>query len=59
MIFWSSLLFWITADDAQEGIDGIIPIPCISLKEEVGKTGAAAMIAENSPEPKRSHRGSF
>ena len=45
------------ADDAPEGIDGIIPIPCISLKEEVEKIDAAAPTVANFPVPKKSHSG--
>ena len=46
------------AEDAPEAIDGIIPIPCISLKDEVEKTGAAAPTVENFPVPRRPLRNS-
>jgi hypothetical protein len=41
------------------GIDGIILIPCISLKEEAEMIGAAAQTAENFLVPKRFPSGSF
>ncbi len=40
-------------EDGPEGTAGIIPIPCISRKEEADRTAAAVMIVENSPGPKR------
>jgi hypothetical protein len=46
-------------EDAPEEIDGIIPIPCISLKEGVEKIGAMAQTVDNFPAPKRSLRNSL
>ena len=41
-------------EDVPGEIAGIIPTPCISLKEEAKKTDAAVMIDENLPEQKKS-----
>ena len=41
-------------DDGPEVIAGITLIPCISLKEEAGKIGAAVPTAGNSPGPRKS-----